>query len=348
MQRAAVPRRVGSPSPGRASRSLTFTVSTAKRATPSRTLHRRRLPRHSAQVKAYVACSLSANTQRAYAADVARFKAWGGKIPCPARSLASYVAAHAGLLKISTLLRHLAAISHAHGAAGFESPVSSPIVKATLRGIRRVHGVAQKQAKPLTVRMLRKLVKTLPEFSALRNLRDRALLLVGFAGGFRRSELAGLKAGSVTFTRRGMVLRLGSSKTDPNGRGRDVAIPFGEPPLCAVRALKAWQKATADLVEAGTDAAPLFRRIDRYGHAGGGLCNAAIGWILSQRMQAKGMNGDGFSAHSLRAGLVTSAAKAGVPNWAIQRQTGHRSEFMVQRYIRDLGLFEHNALRSLW
>ena len=316
---------------------------------PSRTLYRRRLPRHTAQVKAYVACSLSANTQRAYATDVARFKAWGGKIPCPAARLANYVAAHAGLLKVSTLLRHLAAISHAHRSAGFESPASSPIVKATLRGIRRVHGVAQKQAKPLTVGMLRKLVKPVPEFSTLRNLRDRALLQVGFAGGFRRSELAGLKTSSVTFTRRGAVLRLATSKTDPNGRGRDVAIPFGQPPLCAVRALKVWIKETVDSVEAGTeDFAPLFRRIDRYGHAGGGLCNAAVGWILSQRMKAKGINVEGFSAHSLRAGLVTSAAKAGVPNWAIQRQTGHRSDFMVQRYIRDLDLFKHNALKSVF
>lgn len=313
-----------------------------------RALPRGCLPRHSAAVKAYVDCSLSANTQRAYASDLARFKAWGGKIPCSSQTVANYLAACAGTLKISTLTRHLAAIAHGHATAGFESPVASPIVKATLRGIRRVHGTAQKQAKPITVQMLRKLVRPVAAFSAMRNLRDRALLLTGFAGGFRRSELAGLTVGSVSFTRRGAVIRLGASKTDPNGTGRNVAVPFGETPLCPVRALKDWLKATARLPACGElSNPPLFRRIDRYGNAGGGLCDAAIGWILNQRMQAKGLHAKGFSAHSLRAGLVTSAAKAGVPNWAIQRQTGHRSEFMVQRYIRDLQPFEQNALKSV-
>lgn len=304
-----------------------------------------------AAVEAYMDCSLSPNTQRGYASDLAHFKAWGGKVPCSAQTVARYAVAFADSLKVSTLLRHLAAIARGHVVGGFESPTGSPIVKATLRGIRRVHGTAQKQAKPITVAMLRRLVKPVPAYSVLRNLRDRALLLVGFAGGFRRSELAGLTANSVTFTRRGAVLRLGASKTDPNGVGRCIAVPFGAPPLCPVLALKDWIKATRHLntgtVHGNAVAAPLFRRIDRYGNPGGRLCDAAIGWILSQRMQASGLCAKGFSAHSLRAGLVTSAARAGVPTWAIQRQTGHRSEHMVRRYIRDLKPFEQNALHSV-
>ncbi|WP_077563333.1 site-specific integrase [Polaromonas sp. C04] len=304
-----------------------------------------------AAVDAYVGCGLSVSTQRGYASDLAHFKAWGGTVPCSAHTVARYVAAFAGSLKVSTLLRHLAAIARGHVVGGFESPTSAPLVRATLRGIRRVHGTAQKQANPITVAMLRKLVRPVPTYSALRNLRDRALLLVGFAGGFRRSELAALTTGSVSFTRRGAVLHLRAGKTDPNGVGRHIAVPFGTPPLCPVRALREWIKATRHLdtcpAQGGAPSSPLFRRIDRYGHPGGGLCDAAVGWILTQRMQAVGLCTQGFSAHSLRAGLVTSAAKAGVPTWAIQRQTGHKSEHMVRRYIRGLGLFEQNALKSV-
>ncbi len=308
--------------------------------------------RQALNVKAYVACSLSLNTKKAYDADLARFKAWGGSIPSTPQTLARFLAEGAATHKPSTLTRQVAAIAHAHNTKGLPSPTSSPLVKSTLRGIRRTHGCRQKQAQPLTPRMLHRLVKSNPSYSKLQNARDRALLLLGFAGGFRRSELSSLRLGDIALTRRGVVVRLRSTKTDQFGKGREVAVPYTRNAHCPVQALKRWlrlQQSQLDQLRAAlspTDI-PLFASIDRHGHIRPGLSPASIGWILIRRMQAAGMQTAGFSAHSLRAGLVTSAAKAGVPIWAIQRQTGHRSDLTVQRYIRNLGAFECNAASGL-
>ncbi|MGH8643219.1 MAG: site-specific integrase [Gammaproteobacteria bacterium] len=293
----------------------------------------------------YVQESLAPSTQAAYAADLKRFLDWGGAVPAPPELVANYLAAHASQLKVSTLTRHLASIVRAHSVKGLPSPSQSPLVRSTVRGIRRVHGSSIKQAKPLTLGIVRKLAAPVPDLGRLRNVRDRALLLVGFAGGFRRSEITGLMTSDLAFSRRGVVIRLRASKTDPSRQGRDVALPYTQSASCPVRALKTWLRASKAEPEKSL---PLFRRIDRYGHLHkAALCGASVGWILRQRMQASGIDHEGYSAHSLRAGFVTSAAKAGTPIWAIQRQTGHRSEHMVHCYIRGIGLFEHNATATL-
>jgi integrase len=302
----------------------------------------------------YVDCALSANTKRAYKADLARFRAWGGQIPCSVHLLARYLADSADSLKASTLSRQLAAIAHAHNAKSLPSPCQSSLVKSTLRGIRRAHGCAQKQALPITPSMLRLITRPRSEFSKLQNIRDRALLLVGFAGGFRRSELVSLRLGDVAFKGEGVVLRVRGGKTDPFARGRDVAIPYANKSSeCAVTALKRWLellKPTALLSASRTGSLrdiALFSGVDRHGNLRGALHAASIGWILTRRMHAAGIQSAGFSAHSLRAGLVTSAARAGVPLWSIQRQTGHRSMQTVQRYIRNIGEFECNAMTDV-
>ena len=303
-------------------------------------------------VKAYVARSLSLKTQKAYEADLGRFKAWGGSIPSTPAAVARYLADGAATHKPSTLTRQLAAIANAHNAKGIPSPTSSPLVKSTLRGIRRTHGCKQKQAQPLTLSMLHRLVKPIPSYSKLQNARDRALLLLGFAGGFRRSELSSLHLTDITLSRQGIVIRLRSTKTDQYALGREVAIPYARTTCCPVLAMKRWLHSLhlqfEQLCNAHSSAdIPLFASIDRHGHLRPGLSAASIGWILMRRMRDAGMQTAGFSAHSLRAGLVTSAAKAGVPIWAIQRQTGHRSDLTVQRYIRNLGAFECNAAAGL-
>ncbi len=156
-----------------------------------------------ARVAHYVQESLAPSTHTAYASDIRRFIAWGGKVPTSPAVVAKYLASQAGKLKVSTLTRRLAAIAHAHTARGLKSPVASPLVRSTLRGIRRVHGSAQKQARPLTLAVVRKLAAPLQSFSKLRNARDRALLLLGFAGGLRRSEIAALLFSDLTFTKKG-------------------------------------------------------------------------------------------------------------------------------------------------
>jgi integrase len=150
----------------------------------------------------------------------------------------------------------------------------------------------------------------------------------------------------LTFSRNGVSITIWHSKTDAAGKGRVVALPSGASDLCPVRALRDWLARLSSLCPAADDGA-LFRRIDRYGQLGGPLGAAATGPILQKRLALSGRPSAGFSAHSLRAGLVTSAALAGVPVWSIQRQTGHRSETMVHRYIRDLTPFQANAFGAI-
>lgn len=172
------------------------------------------------------------------------------------------------------------------------------------------------------------------------------LLVVGFAGGFRRSELAQLTPQHLAFGPQGVEVMLKRSKTDQHGKGRVVALPPGPLHLCPVKLLKILLLVLGRLDPKGA-AMPLFRRVDRYGRLGSGLRSAAVGSILRQRLLICGLDREGYSAHSLRSGLVTAAAKAGVPTWAIQRQTGHRSESTVNRYIRGLSRFERNAFEAI-
>ena len=306
------------------------------------------MPRHTSAVRHYLRSALAANTLKAYARDLERFKASGGQIPARPDQVARYLATAAADLKPSTLARQAAAISYAHEQRGLASPTTSAIVRRTLQGIRRAKGVAQKQATPLTPTLVAQLVRPLRCLSEAQNQRDAALFLVAFAGGFRRSEIASLCVSDISFMRQGVLIRLRRSKTDPYQRGRSVAIPQARAPQrCPVRALHRWLAVLAALRNLDVDpdaASPLFCRIDKHGNAGGALNGASVGWLLRKRLTLHGLSPEGYTAHSFRAGLVTSAAKAGVPVWSIQRQTGHRSESTVHRYIRGLDAFECNAL----
>lgn len=296
----------------------------------------------------YVTNAVADSTRRAYAGDLRHFREWGGRVPATPAMVARYLAAFASKVKASTLNRRLAAIASAHTVLGRPSPTRSELVQTTMRGIRRVHGSAQKQAKPISLEMLRLLAKPQRHLDPVRDLRDRTLLVVGFAGGFRRSELARLKLEDLAFDAHGVTVTLVRSKTDQQGKGRVVALPYGPVRMCPVKLLKAWIQRLRGLdQEEAMGAVPLFRRVDRYGKLGGGLSGAAVGGVMRRRMHDCGLDPKGFSAHSLRSGLVTSAARAGVPTWAIQKQTGHRSESSVHRYIRGLSPFERNAFDSL-
>ncbi|MGJ7609232.1 site-specific integrase [Variovorax sp. LT1R20] len=308
----------------------------------------RKSAKANAKFNHYVVSSVAESTRRAYAGDLRHFRSWGGRIPATPAMVARYLAAFAGKVKASTLNRRLAAIASAHTTIGKSSPTRSELVQTTMRGIRRVHGSAQKQAKPISIEMLRLLAKPQRHLDPVRDLRDRALLVVGFAGGFRRSELARLKLEDLALDAQGVTVTLVRSKTDQQGKGRVVALPHGPGRMCPVKLLQAWIQRLRGLGgEEEMEAMPLFRRVDRYGKPGGGLSGAAVGGVMRRRMRDCGLDPSGFSAHSLRSGLVTAAAKAGVPTWAIQRQTGHRSESTVHRYIRGLSPFERNAFVSV-
>jgi integrase len=174
------------------------------------------------------------------------------------------------------------------------------------------------------------------------DIRDRALLLVGFAGAFRRSELVGLNVEDLEFNENGLVVHLRRSKTDPEGRGRKVGIPYGlAPATCPVRAVEAWVQ-VLQIVEG-----PLFRAVDRHGriHASR-LTPQSVALVVKKRTAKEGIEGD-YAGHSLRAGLATAAAAAGVPERAIMAQTGHRSLTTLRKYIRDGSLFLENAAAKI-
>lgn len=288
------------------------------------------------QALSYVQEALSPSTRKAYAADLEHFEKWGGVIPASPQTVAAYLAAYAEHHAVATLTRRAAALSRVHEAKGFPNPCHAALVIATLRGIRRRHGSAQKQAKPLVREDLFRVLDAVQE--DVKGVRDRALLLVGFAAGFRRSELVGLDVEDVESVRQGVVLRLRRSKTDPDGVGRKIGVPYGRTSYCPVLALERW------LAVSQISEGPLFRPTNRHGHVDPRrLSPDAISTVVRDRLARAGINPAGYSGHSLRAGFATSAAQAGVSTIKIRQQTGHASDAMLARYVRDGELFVGNA-----
>ena len=233
--------------------------------------------------------------------------------------------------------RRIAALAQLHQAAGEQDPTKAAAVKLTWQGIRRAKGVAQKGRAPAVTDTIRRMVAELPE--GILGQRDWALLLLGFAGAFRRSELVALDREDVTFSREGAVVTVRRSKTDQEGAGQRKGIPYGSrPETCPVRALQDW------IETAGITTGPLFRPLNRHGQVlPGRLSDKGVARVVKRYAEAAGMDPSHYAGHSLRAGLATSAAAAGISERAIMAQTGHRSERMVRRYIRDGSLFRENA-----
>jgi integrase len=175
-----------------------------------------------------------------------------------------------------------------------------------------------------------------------KDMRDRTLLLIGFAGRFRRSEIVALNCEDVERVRQGLIVTLPRSKTDQEGAGCKVGIPFGRTRHCPVLALDRW------LVVSGIKAGPVFRPVDRHGRiASERLSGEAVSLIVKGRVAAAGVDPTGFSGHSLRAGFATSAVQAGVSTLKVRAQTGHASDVMLARYVRDGELFVDNAAGAL-
>jgi integrase len=240
---------------------------------------------------------------------------------------------------VATLARRLASIAKGHQAAGFESPASMKhaAVAEVWQGIRRVKGTAQRAKAPAMTEEIRAMVNAAPD--TLLGRRDRAILLVGFAGAFRRSELVALDREDVEFGRDGVVITLRRSKTDQEGHGRRVGIPYGShAATCPVRALQSWLEA------APVTSGPIFRAINRHGQLRSSRLTAqSIALVVKRHAEATGLDPTKFAAHSLRAGLATAAAAGGASERSIMNQTGHRSTTMLRRYIRDGSLFRENA-----
>jgi site-specific recombinase XerD len=203
----------------------------------------------------------AASTRKAYGMDFRIFQAWCDArgvpaLPAAPETVAAYLAAHAATSKASTLGRRVAAIRYAHKLAGLALPTDAEGVKATMRGIRRTYGSARVRKSAAVAGKMLGMVATATE--GLAGLRDRALLLLGFAGAFRRSELVALDVVDLEETETGLLVKIRGSKTDQERQGVTIAIARGDI-ACPVKALRRWLDA------AGIEAGPLFRPIDKAG-----------------------------------------------------------------------------------
>lgn len=287
-------------------------------------------------VTEYVRVSISDNTRRAYRADLRHFIDWGGAIPATDVMIANYLASYAGTLSVATLSRRIASITKAHTSKGLQSPTASDLIKTTLRGIKRTHGMPQRVSAPILIEDLLRIMNMLGDDT--KDTRDQALLLLGFAGGFRRSELVALDVSDIRHVRQGMIITMRRSKTDQAGSGREIGIPHARGRFCPVKALEAW------LQLASIEDGPIFRAVDRHGQVSDGrLSPEAVATVVKARAAEIGLDPSDYSGHSLRAGLATSAAMAGVSTLDIRKQTGHTSDAMLARYVRSGELFTNNA-----
>lgn len=288
----------------------------------------------SALVNTFSSAAQSCATQRSYDADLRHFQSYGGAIPATAEMIAEYLAACAGTTAVATLNHRLIAIHRAHTDQDFPSPVMDRLVKRTMQGIRRTFGIAQRRVRALVKDDLLEMIVHVEQQKPLKAARDKALLLVGFAGAFRRSELVALKCEDITYFDTGIELLLRRSKTDQEGVGRTVFIPHAKGSRCPVKALKSW------LELAGIASGPLFRQISRYDRVVSSKALTPQSVALIVKSSVRRMSGDeaakAVAAHSLRAGYCTEAAAVGLLPYMIREQTGHKSDVTLARYIRPV------------
>src|SRR6202790_2764218 len=282
----------------------------------------------------------AASTRKAYGTDFRLFKAYCdakgvSSLPASPETVAAYIAAEAQTAKPSTIGRRVAAIRYAHKLAGLETPTDAEGVKATMRGIRRTFGGARNKKSPAVAAKMLGMVATAPE--GLAGLRDRALLLLGFAGAFRRSELVALDVLDLEETETGLLVTIRRGKTDQEGAGRTIAIPRGDV-ACPVKALRLWLEAAA--IEAG----PIFRPIDRGGTVRRSrlTCRSVANFVKAYAAPA-GLDASTFSGHSLRSGFLPSAAAKGASIFKMMDQSGHKSVDTLRGYVRDAELFKDHA-----
>jgi len=288
-------------------------------------------------------------TLRAYKADWTHYAAWcagHGFVPVPAApaTVGAYLASLAGSHAPSTIRRRLAALGKMHRFNDLPWNTAHRDIQGPLQGLLRTHGRPARKAAALTLPMLRQLLATCDR--SARGRRDRALLLVGFAGALRRSELVALQVEDVAATASGLRLRIARGKTDQEGQGAEVGLPRGRHAgTCPVRALDDWQAV------AKRKAGPLFRRVSAAGRVGDAALHPdAVRRILAHRAGLAGLELEGFgrlSAHALRVGFITEAYGQGVRDEDIMRHTRHRDLRTMRGYVQRAGLVDDSPAGKL-
>ena len=278
--------------------------------------------------------SKSNNTLRAYKSDFRDFSSFCSKngfssIPTQPKIIALYITRLSKTSKFSTLKRRIASISVIHKLKGHYLDTKHPIIMENLHGIKRTLGSRQKTKKPILINDLKLIIKVIDE----KKIRDKALILVGFAGGFRRSELINVHYEDIEFVKQGVKILIKRSKTDQSGEGSIKAIPYFENnEYCPVIALKNYINEKFKNKKEGR----VFEISDK-----------SVALIIKRYAEKAGLDPSKYSGHSLRSGFATTAAEFGAEERNIMAMTGHKTTQMVRRYIQEANLFRNNALNKI-
>ncbi len=282
--------------------------------------------------------SKAKNTLRAYHADFKDFTEFCIKnglkaFPTEPKIISIYLTHLSKDSKFSTLKRRIASISVIHKVKGHYLDTKHPIIMENLHGIKRVKGARQVSKKPILINDLKLIIKAINELEQkdIKKIRDKALILIGFSGGFRRSELVNLEYEDIEFVNEGVKLFIKRSKTDQSGEGTIKAIPYFEnSEYCPVRILKDWIS-SAEIVSG-----KIFNISDK-----------TVALIIKKYALISGLDPSNYGGHSLRSGFATSAAESGAEERNIMAMTGHKTTQMVRRYINEANLFKNNALNKI-
>jgi len=282
--------------------------------------------------------SKAANTLRAYQADFKDFSAFCIKnslssMPTDPKILSLYLTHLSANSKFSTLKRRIASISVIHKMKGYYLDTKHPLIMENLHGIKRTKGSIQKAKKPLLINDLKMIINVIDESKQSENkkFRDRALILIGFSGGFRRSELVNIEHDDVEFVNEGVKIFIKRSKTDQSGEGMIKAIPYFDNKLfCPVVSLKKW------ISNSEIKSGKIFDISDK-----------SVALIIKKYASLSGLDSNRYGGHSLRSGFATSTAESGAEERNIMAMTGHKTTQMVRRYIKEANLFKNNALNKI-
>ncbi len=294
--------------------------------------------------------SKSNNTLRAYKSDFKDFSAFCLKhglnsLPSEPKIVSLYLTYLSKNSKISTLRRRLVSISMIHKLKGHYLDTKHPIIIENLMGIRRVIGSIQKGKKPLLINHLKLVINVINELQSeeIKKIRDKTIILIGFAGGFRRTELTSIDYEDLEFVPEGLKITIKKSKTDQFGEGMSKGLPyFTNEVYCPVVNLQKWLEISK--IKSG----PIFRRFSKgLSLTDKRLTDQSVVLLIKEYLKLAGVENKNFAGHSLRSGFATVAADAGADERSIMNMTGHKTTQMVRRYIREANLFKNNALNKI-
>jgi integrase len=294
----------------------------------------------SESLRHYLQAATSDNTRKAYRSAIRQFEKWGGRLPTDRDTVVRYLLARTDSLNPRTLNLHLTAISQWHHYQGVIDPVRDPLVRKTMEGIRRTHGRPKHKAKALRLEHIAEMVKYLTHLpDSKKKHRDIALVLTGFFGAFRRSELVSIQISDLVWEPEGLLIQLPRSKTDQQAAGLMRALPYGPSSYCPAKSIRRWMD-TADIVDG-----PLFRAVNRWDQVKSKQLNpGAINDLLKKMGQACQFEfALDLSSHSFRRGLSTSAARERIDFELIKKQGGWRNDTTVWEYIEEGQQFSNNA-----